>query len=301
MLTHLKCYLSGSYNADSSNIYGILREKEIEVYEFYDGSIGTSFQDILKRKLRQVDFAIFILTKYNENTIYEIGVCEGLGIQSLIIIDKEFEKVPFFLENKLSLSANLNDEKLLKIAIDAFVSELPKKKKNPERIYINRMLTDTYDENIKNIFRSLLIQTRNLRTTGSGIEMEYVVEEIFRTLRMKYVHNLKNEDIGVDFAIWNDVLGRVIGNPIVVECKIGNSNVILSAVQQLKFLTEKSDSSLGLLLYLDRVNNRINFDSQINPFIIAFDLEDFIEALIYDKFENIILNKRNYGSHKNLH
>lgn len=118
---------------------------------------------------------------------------------------------------------------------------------------------------------------------------------------MKYVHNLKNEDIGVDFAIWNDVLGRVIGNPIVVECKIGNSNVILSAVQQLKFLTEKSDSSLGLLLYLDRVNNRINFDSQINPFIIAFDLEDFIEALIYDKFENIILNKRNYGSHKNLH
>lgn len=88
------------------------------------------------------------------------------------------KKFLFFLENKLSLSANLNDEKLLKIAIDAFVSELPKKKKNPERIYINRMLTDTYDENIKNIFRSLLIQTRNLRTTGSGIEMEYVVEEI---------------------------------------------------------------------------------------------------------------------------
>lgn len=121
MLTHLKCYVSASVEVDLSIVTEILQDNNVEVYEFYDGSIGTSFQDILKRKLRQVDFAIFILSKDNKNILFEIGVCEGLGKQSLIIVDKDVLEIPFYLENKLSFSANLNHKNVLELALKAFL------------------------------------------------------------------------------------------------------------------------------------------------------------------------------------
>lgn len=60
-MTNLKCYVSASFDIDLSSVIEILQDNYVEVYEFYDGSISTSFQDILKRKLRQVDFAVFII------------------------------------------------------------------------------------------------------------------------------------------------------------------------------------------------------------------------------------------------
>lgn len=301
MLTHLKCYLSASYEVNISLIDQILQENSVEVSEFYDGSIGNSFQDILKRKLRQVDFAIFIVTKNNSNIIYEIGVCEGLGKQSLIIIDRDVE-IPFYLENKLSLSANLSDKNVLELAIKAFISELPIKKRNPEKSKPYRMATESYDDNLKEIFRSLLVQTRNLRQSAQAFEMEYIVEELFKSLRMKYVQNIQNRDSGIDFAIWNDRLGRLLGNPIIVECKYGNINEskIDSITQQLMTYSEKSDSSIAILLYLDKAGKRFKFEQFMKPLIIAFDLEDFLEALIFETFESIILSKRNLTAHKDL-
>lgn len=301
-MTNLKCYVSASFDIDLSSVIEILQDNYVEVYEFYDGSISTSFQDILKRKLRQVDFAVFILSKDNKNILYEMGVCEGLGKQSLIIVNKEVTEIPFYLQNKLTISTNLSDKKVVELALKAFISELSVKKKNPEKPRPNRMATEEYDENIKEIFRSLLIQTRNLRQNGSGVEMEHIVEEVFKTLRMKYVQNLKHADMGVDFAVWNDKLGRVIGNPIIVECKMGqiNQNKIEAATQQLKIYSEKSESSLALLLYLDKSNKRLSIKPSMNPLIIAYDLEDFIEALIFDTFETIVMYRRNQNVHTNF-
>jgi len=303
MLTHLKCYLSASYEVNVALIDQVLQENQVEVYEFYDGSIGNSFQDILKRKLRQVDFAIFIVTKNNNNIIYEIGVCEGLGKQSLIIIDKDVE-VPFYLENKLALNANLEDKNVLEFAIKAFISELPikGKKKNPEKPQPLRMATESYDENLKEIFTSLLLQTRNLRVAGHAVEMEHIVEELLKSLRMKYVQNMRTNDAGIDFALWNDKLGRVLGNPIIIECKFGRLDTarIEAVTHQLKVYSEKSDSSVAILLYLDKEGKRFNLEPSMKPLIIAFDLEDFLEALIFETFESLILARRNLTAHKNL-
>lgn len=303
MLTHLKCYVSTSFEVDLRIVEEILEENNVELYELYDGSIGTSFQDILKRKLRQVDFAIFIISKNNKNILYEIGVCEGLGKQALILIDKEVSEIPFFIENKLSLSANLNDKKVLELAIKAFVSELPAKKAKPEKPRPNRMATESYDEDTKEIFRSLLVQTRNLREfgTGTGVEMEHIVEEVFKTLRIKYMHNSKGPDKGIDFAVWNDRLGRIIGNPIIIECKYGklNQTRIDSSVAQLSIYSEKSDSAVAILLYLDKGGERFVIPPLLKPVIIAFDLEDFLDSLVFETFESLILTRRNLNAHKN--
>ncbi|RZJ97521.1 MAG: hypothetical protein EOO46_25455 [Flavobacterium sp.] len=178
----LKCFLSASYDTDLSTIKSVLGENDIETFDLYDFSIGDSIQQILKRKLRQADFAIFVVSKDSKNVLYEIGVCEGLGKPSLIIIDKEAD-LPFYLENKLSLSANLKDRDFLKITLLGFIDEI-KSKKRPlkSKKKVEGKEIEKYNSDIRNVLRSLLEQTRGIRTDGKGMELEYVVEEIFKTI-----------------------------------------------------------------------------------------------------------------------
>ncbi|EHQ29716.1 TIR domain-containing protein [Mucilaginibacter paludis] len=132
MSNHFKCFLSASYEANVTLVSEILEERQIEVFDLYEHAIGSSFQEILKRKLRQADFAIFVITPNNRNVLYEIGVCEGLGKEYFVIVDKKTE-VPFYLENQLSLTANLEDKDFLGLAIDAFLQEWKSKKRKPTK------------------------------------------------------------------------------------------------------------------------------------------------------------------------
>ncbi|EHQ29714.1 restriction endonuclease [Mucilaginibacter paludis] len=154
----------------------------------------------------------------------------------------------------------------------------------------------TYNDDIKGVFRSLLAQAKALRQgPASHTELEYIIEEIFRTLRFKYVQQLQARDHGVDFAVWNDQLGRLLGNPIIVEVKAGALTLakIEHFTHQLMVYAEKSDSSLALLFYLDPKRTKFEWNFNLKPLILAFDVEDFLNSLLQDSFENIILFQRN--------
>ena len=128
----LRCFLSASYKTDTTTIKSILEDNQVEVFDLYDLSIGNSIQQILKRKLRQADFAIFVLSNNNKNILYEIGVCEGLGKQYLLILDKGAD-LSFYLENKLSVHANLKDKDSLKIPLLGFIEEARRHKRYPNK------------------------------------------------------------------------------------------------------------------------------------------------------------------------
>ncbi|MFN8255671.1 MAG: hypothetical protein U0W24_08290 [Bacteroidales bacterium] len=295
----LKCFISASYDTDLSAIKSVLSENDVETFDLYDFSIGSSIQEILKRKLRQSDFAIFVVSKDNKNVLYEIGVAEGLGKQSLIIIDKG-ANLPFYIENKLSLTANLNDREFLKITLLGFIDEMKSKRKPIVRKkIIDNKETESYNSNIKNILNSLLKQTKSLRETGQGIELEYIVGEIFKTIDLKYADNSRGPDLGIDFALWSNKLGRIIGNPIIVEVKFGKlaNDTFKRAEQQIKQYADKSEAKVALLLYLDKSGKRFKIETSLNPLIIAYDIEDFICDLLKSSFENVILTSRNQIAH----
>jgi hypothetical protein len=294
-----KCFLSASYDTDLSLIKSVLSENNVETFDLYDFSIGSSIQDILKRKLRQADFAVFVVSKDSKNVLYEIGVCEGLGKPSLIIIDKE-ASLPFYIENKLSLTANLTDRAFLKMTLLGFMDEIKAKRKPPKKI--EKSLdkpTETYDNDIKEVLNSLLEQTNRIREVGHGRELEYVIEEIFKTIHLKYADNSRGPDIGIDFALWNNKLGRIIGNPIIVEAKFGRltDDTFKKAEFQIKKYAESSEAKVALLLYLDKTGKRHKFQSSLNPLIIAYDVEDFINDLLTSSFESVILTSRNRIAH----
>ena len=297
----LKCFLSASYDTDLSLVKSVLAENNIEVFDLYDFSIGSSIQQILKQKLRESDFAVFVITKDSKNVLYEIGVCEGLGKQSLIIIDKD-ANLPFYIENKLSLTANINDREFLKMTILGFIAEIKSNKRSLKTSKLtDNEKTETYNNEIRNDLYSLLEQTKLIRENGTGLELEYVVERIFKTIHLKYADNKRGPDAGIDFALWNNKLGRIIGNPIIVEVKfgrLGEAN-FKKAEQQIQKYTEKSDAKVALLLYLDKTNKRFKLSPSLRPLIISYDIEDFISDLLKSSFESVILTSRNKIAHGN--
>lgn len=279
-----------------------LEMRQVEHFDFYDFSIGESFQQILKRKIRNADFAIFVLTNNNINTLYEIGVAEGLGKKHFVLADKDFD-VPFYLQNGLIIKVDLQDRDKVFNIVDSILLEVEKQQHRNSRLSRNhkkpRNNTDIYSRDIQDNLQSYLQQIQNIRINGHGKNLQYVLGEVFRTLKLTYVESNEDTDRGVDFAIWNDELDRVIGNPIIVEVKYGQLDGVRvsRAIEQVKNYALKSEAKVGLVLYLDKGNKRHQFKSSLVPLIIALDIEDFLTELLHSSFEKIILTQRNKIAH----
>ncbi len=300
MNRHLKCFISASFETETDIIKSVLDENGVDVFDLYDFSIGGSIQQILKRKLRQSDFAIFILTEENKNVLYEMGVCEGLGKQHFIFLDKKLS-IPFYVTNKFFIHTDLNDRVFLKNSIEKILQDVSTKRLKTSRSSTEKETKkdNNYDRDTRDSLESYLPQIQRLRETGTGLEMETVIEDIFKTLKLNYVNNKRGRDKGVDFALWNDELGKIIGNPIIVEAKYGNlsSKVFENAEQQIRNYIEKSDAKIALFLYLDKRGKRHRIKSSLRPLFMSYDLEDFARDLTTSSFERIILNQRNKIAH----
>ena len=299
MNERLKCFISSSYETDISHIKSILEENNIDTFDLYDFSIGESIQQILKRKIRQSDFALFVISSDNTNVVYEMGVCEGLGKQHFIFIDKDY-KTPFYFENRLFIRVNLHDRDFLQMSIQKILKNVKKKtSKTRKTVQEKKSNIQAYSREIKDNLISYRSQIAGLRKSGHGKELEYVIEEILKTIRLNYVENSSNKDKGVDFALWSDELGKIVGNPIIIEIKYGNlsNSTIENAEFQLKNYIEKSDAKVAILIYLDKGGKRFKIKSSLNPLMISFDAEDFVSDLLNQSFESLILGQRNKIAH----
>ncbi|AXT20273.1 hypothetical protein D7030_03925 [Flavobacteriaceae bacterium AU392] len=306
----LKCFISSSHNVDTSYIKNILAENGVDTFDLYDFSIGDSIQQILKRKIKEADFAIFIITDNNPNVLYEMGVCEGLGKQHFILLDKDL-KIPFYIENKLFIRTDVNDfeftrNSILKLLID--IKKKPKTYYSKQKDKLKRTIEHYTETKIQ--LRDILPEIQDLRHFSSDTEngaslarksfrMEDITARIFNILRINFVENKTNKDKGIDFALWNDNLGKVLGNPIIVELKYGslNSARLQNAENQIRRYIEVSDAKVGILLYIDRENKRHKIKTSLYPLIISYDLEDFVNELIENSFESLLLNQRNKIAH----
>ena len=161
--------------------------------------------------------------------------------------------------------------------------------------------SEKYSNDIKTNLYQLLEETKQIRINGQGRELESVIENIFRATQLNYVDNTREQSsgVGVDFALWNDKLGRIIGNPIIVEVKFGRLtySTIKKAEHQIRKYADKSDAKIALLLYLDKLDKRFKIDSSLNPLILAYDIEDFINSLLESNFESVLLTSRNKIAH----
>ena len=304
MNQQLACFISSSYNIDISTIKNILYKNDITIYDTFSSNLelGNSIEKNIKQKIRQVDFAIFVITDNNPNVFYEIGICDGIGKEYLIITDRNVN-IPFNLQNTLYLQNKLTDENSLLFPLTQFVKKISNKKKTRTKRSTSKLVergksNTFYDTKIINTLNDLKTKIQYLRENGSEQELSLIIEKLFNVLDFNFVDNKRGPDNGVDFAFWNNKLGT----PIIVELKYGKFSHanIKKFEEQINTYAVKSDAKIALLLYLDKSDNRFEITSSFNPLILAYDIEDFIHELLKNSFEDLILTKRNKHMHGSL-
>ncbi len=291
----LNCYISAPANFDLTRLETLLDSQKIEYHSFYDFSIGTTFSDLIRRKIRESDFIIAVLQSENANVLFELGVAEGLKKPTFILVDKEY-KVPFFLDTKFYYQTNFKDLSLIDLALKNFVQDIGSKKKNT----LKKEEKDTLsiDETTNTLAR-----ISNLRKNPNEREIFSLIKDTFSKIDIQNVSISESiADKGVDLIIRSKNLTPYFGNPIFVEVKAGNLNAqrILQAEQQLLNFLSHSEAKGAIILYLDKDNKRFDNIKTIYNSILLFDLEDFINGIASDGFEKTLIDKRNKSVHGNF-
>jgi hypothetical protein len=287
-----KCYISAPSDFDLTKIEKVLSKLDIDYHNFYDFSIGTTFSDLIERKIRESDFIVSILTSENANVLFELGIAEGMKKPVFILIDKNF-KVPFFLERKLYYQTNFEDTKLIELALSNFIVDINAKapiqrKTKEKKEYLS--IDETND---------LIRQISHLRKNPREAEIFYLIKEIFSKLQIQNTSiSEAPRDKGADLIIRSKELSPYFGNPILVEIKAGSlSPQRLGETQdRLQSYISRTEAKGGIILYLDKSDKRFELPIK-NPYILCFDLEDFIFGIASDGLEKFLIKRRNEIAH----
>ena len=287
-----KCFISAPSGFDLTSIEKVLDKLDIIHHNFYDFSIGTTFSDLIMRKIRESDFVISILTSENQNVLFELGVAEGMKKPTFILIDKEF-KVPFFLERKIYYQTNFKDTKLLELALTNFIVDIKAKETKPQKKAQKKEYLSIDETN------DLICNISHLREQPREQDIFYLVKDAFSKLNVQNTSiDEMSRDKGADLIIRSKELTPYFGNPIFVEIKAGSLNVqrLCDAQERLQHYISKTEAKGGIILYLDKDNKRFTIPFK-NPFILHFDLEDFIMGIASDGLEKFLIKKRNEIAH----
>lgn len=326
MKNKLKCYISSPASFDLTKIETTLNQLDIDYHSFYDFSIGTTFSDLIKRKLRESDFVIGILENENSNVLFELGVAEGLSKPTFIIIVGKEMKIPFFLQNKLYFQTNFKETKLIELALSNFIIDVKEKKtkllnrkkkreffrkENTEDIIAQNSIIDVKEKKTKLVNKinefltkedteNIIAQIQSIRINPNDADIFHLIKETFSKL---YIQNASIStapiDKGADFVIRSNKLSPYFGNPILVEIKSGHlsQNKIKDTQERLWSHISKSDAKGGIILYLDKNDSRYENETFVYPLILSIDLEDFILGIASEGLEKFLIKKRNELAH----
>ena len=283
------CFLSAPVGAELSVVRQVLQDLNISVFDSYEPNADDRSYESVARKLARADFLLAIVTsEKNENVIYEMGVADGLGKPAFILVDRD-ERLPSFLLRRVHLKANFKETDVLRIALTRFIEDMHGRRLRPTRHQSTSFARPT-----KAPLDEKLTDLPQLRLEG-GRAVERFVFKLLKDIHLTAVENPYGDDRGADLAIWSKHLAASIGNPLIVEVKAGDLSweTIRRAEEQLLAHTMRSGARFGLLLYLDRQNQRFQDRPSSTPYVIRFDVEDLVRQLQVTPFEKLIAQARN--------
>jgi len=296
MTKRIKCFISSDSNSDLSRIESILHKLNVEIQNFYDFSISSSFSDVIKKKIKEADFIIAIVTIQSQNVLFDIGMAEAMGKPIFLLIEHDV-KVPFYLEGKMYYQVDwTKNTQLLELSLKNYILDISnqnlKYKKKKSKTIENLTIEYTNEK---------LIALRNYRSTSfKEIDLINTIMDVFKKINIQAVSELAvAERSRVDIAISNDALTNYFGNPLLIEIKSGNLNDNSIETGQLQLLNyiHKTDAHFGILLYFDKANKRFSKNVNHYPNILLFDLEDFIQGISSHGFDNFLITERNKSVH----
>lgn len=292
----MNCFIS--YNTEegkpfSDKVRGILLRNDVKPIDIFDISIEGDIINEIQYKIKRCDMFVAIITNISPNVFYEIGIAKGLNKPIFIVLAKDLNIYPSFLNDFLYVKANLNDEENIDFAFKQLLKNQRKQKSK-----VNKKIKRHSNDTQINLPRSWKSKLKEIRENGTPLALENYIAGIFDSLRT--TSKIVEQDKGVDFALWLDDIDSILENPVLIEIKYGNvtKEMLNNGEYLLQKHLMKTKSKVGLLLYLDKTGRRFSLGSSLSPLVIRSDLEDFLSEVEKNKsIAKVIFNKRNAMAH----
>jgi nucleoside 2-deoxyribosyltransferase len=293
----LKCFISFSANEKIKPLAELLLQRNILVEDAFslpDNSYP--IYDAISERIRQADFIIVLLSLEhpNSNVFYELGFAKALDKPIFLIIN-DSGVIPPELSELVYVRASPKDINVISFTLDKFLNNL-------NRGTLRTLLKQK--DFHKNIEITNIYSEKHTHLPSSVPQNEVMaIERITELLSRQKIIFETGVAFGskiADISLWVDSLESNLGNPILMEIKIGHltEKSLKLAEDQLIKLIQNTNARIGLLIYGDKDNRHFASSKLLSPLIIRFEYRDFISKLSKCPLDLIILSERDRMAHE---
>jgi hypothetical protein len=294
----ISCFIIGSIHDHKviNELKSAIIESGINVFDQFNSTSGEGLLNQVSDLINKSDFCIAILSpNQSDNITFELGIAHGKGKPLLIFAHEDSEVPNYILTNHLyyRYSDSPNSLFSVKLAIKKLANNIVEGK----RLQVKR--THKTDKKDQFLNKSYIRKIEELREIGQGRELEYLVQQMFTSLGIEAILSNSKYDRGFDLALWIPEVEESMGNPILVELKMGriNRRRLNEAADQVLGYLEKTNSKTALIIYLNREGEINDFELPDKPHIQFYDLNKLANTLLNTRFEDVLRDKRNKLAH----
>ena len=290
-------FISHSAAQDIEPLLSLLKSENVKCHDSFDLAAGQDIAEGILSSISRSDAVIAVLSNDAgfSNVTFEIGYATALRKPVLLLLNTE-ASMPRFAYNLRHIVSDITDSDVLKIGIKSFLKEAGKGSPTRRKGGQSRKATTANEDAVRHVVNRIVHD----RATIDGQTAETLVADLLRAAAVTHVEEQSgSRDRGVDFAVWSDAVQTSLGNPILIEVKAGNLDYarLQTAYERLVNQVLGSEARFGLLLYLDHSGQRFKRPAKWIPTVLALDVEDFANDLLFKSFANVLMEKRNSLAH----
>lgn len=288
------CFISAPAGSELSVLRAALESRGLRVLVPHELAVGTDWASVVQRQISQADLVVGVLTSERESpwVLFELGQASALGRRIVLITSPKAEPIPFSLQQFLVLRIDLDNHDAIAFALDQVLSAPePVKRVRPKQGLAAAGLGHKTDE--------LMATLERLLAGHDWRSVEQVVADALRASGADVVVTSPSPSIGVDLAVWSDVLEPFVGNPLLVEVKarIRGESDANDAVRQLASQVGASGSRWALLLYGEGPPSEAGVWASGPPNVLTLSLRALLESLRTHAFSEVVRDLRNRRVH----
>ena len=238
------CFISAPFGVDTSIVREILDEKGIRWHDQTDVRAGGSWLDAVDTAMTRSDFVCAVLPteRYRENVLFELGIAYARRKPVLAFLGSSLS-LPSDIGGLTYLRVNSANREAVRSALDAFLTHA-----NP---------TPSTKPVVTPSKRRGKSEPYTLPpASATAQEFERRTAELLRHAGFILSEPSESRDQGADFAVWIDEVQNSLGNPVLVQVKVGDLSSLRleQAASQLRHYVTKTHGRCGLVVYWDRQN-----------------------------------------------
>jgi hypothetical protein len=296
------CFIS----APAGTALGVLRTalelRGLRVLVPHDLTAGTDWASEIHKQLSLADFVVGVLTSDRQSpwVLFELGQAWALGRQIVLITPPGADPIPFVLPHVLVLRTDLNNQEAIGFALDQVLAA-PGVLARPAKA-----VPASVEPRLAGLGDATDLLHREMEQAAAARDYRRVEQLVAEALRSSgsdvVVQSPGPRDMGVDLAVWSDVLEPFVGNPLLIEVKylIRGTAAARDALHQMALFIGKAGARWGLLLYGEGPAPDDPVWAAGPPNVLVLPLSSLLDELRTRAFPELIRDLRNKRVHGSI-